>query len=751
MTAVNHDHAARLVTHLSQQRSSGKYCDVCVCVAEQRFLAHKCVLSANSDQLDALILDATDEDNASHDIEIEIHGVSPVGFEIVLDYFYTGILRLEPSTVTHAWMTAVYLGLPDIIERCNSYCQQSVCVTAHPKLPLLSTTSYTTSGQQSPAVDASNTSKANQPQQNGNLVQAHLTTNTVLSSATNQPKVNSMVKYKQDSNVQNATGAVKGVKTEPVEIRENQNRDAKSEIVVSSSKKAKLMTMDENAIAWNPYSQQSTATSTTQASVSLPTATMPQVVVNFVQGYGAVGAYQPVEWSGNSGQQWTQLQVGGKNQIVATGMIPIASQIKSDGVQNAPVQILNAEQQLSNASTDGTIAAGAGSPVSYTTLSLVSQDSQGTDSRNDGDTTSAEAATPVLATPAPTADNNRTVQIAIPAPATSVAQTQNTGQTQELNLDNIHFTQISNDVGETRFATTPITSTATFIHPITMINNLQIANADGSKCDTMLMQSQVEQLRIQHQQLQRLRQLETGENGDLTITSDAAKVALATSKRKRKAPTRVAKSEDGTSNIHELHTHNNVRKTKSLADSVLVTITSDHMEHLYKKYPEIKKEPPVGGTCDVMQLLQHGKARQRKSSEQNALNNTIRTILDTTGIVESGDSRVQDAVCLIMDRFTVLQEHMNDAYVRKQLTIKVKHSIHCKKWRLKRHKMKQMEMSSNSSPDSMQPWTSKTVVQSIAGEADVTSAASPGIGATWVTDSSMSNANSIIMDEGLHT
>lgn len=86
--------------------------------------------------------------------------------------------------------------------------------------------------------------------------------------------------------------------------------------------------------------------------------------------------------------------------------------------------------------------------------------------------------------------------------------------------------------------------------------------------------------------------------------------------------------------------------------------------------------------------------------------------------MESGDARVQDAVCLvsvkrfcnfiiiscisrhelrivliiydlkqIMDRFAVLQEHMNDAYVRKQLTIKVKHSIHCKKWRLKRHKM----------------------------------------------------------------
>ena len=49
-----------------------------------------------------------------------------------------------------------------------------------------------------------------------------------------------------------------------------------------------------------------------------------------------------------------------------------------------------------------------------------------------------------------------------------------------------------------------------------------------------MLQSQVEQLRIQHQQLQRLRQLETGENGEIPLSADAAKAVLATSKRKRK-------------------------------------------------------------------------------------------------------------------------------------------------------------------------------------------------------------------------
>lgn len=41
----------------------------------------------------------------------------------------------------------------------------------------------------------------------------------------------------------------------------------------------------------------------------------------------------------------------------------------------------------------------------------------------------------------------------------------------------------------------------------------------------------------------------------------------------------------------------------------------------------LSQEEPVSGSCDVMQLLQHGKARQRKSSEQNALNVSVVMLL----------------------------------------------------------------------------------------------------------------------------
>jgi len=43
------------VANLSMQRLSGKHCDVCICVAEKRFLAHKNILSACCEKLDSLM------------------------------------------------------------------------------------------------------------------------------------------------------------------------------------------------------------------------------------------------------------------------------------------------------------------------------------------------------------------------------------------------------------------------------------------------------------------------------------------------------------------------------------------------------------------------------------------------------------------------------------------------------------------------------------------------------------------------
>ena len=81
-------------------------------------------------------------------------------------------------------------------------------------------------------------------------------------------------------------------------------------------------------------------------------------------------------------------------------------------------------------------------------------------------------------------------------------------------------------------------------------------------------------------------------------------------------------------------------------------------------------------------------------------------ILDALSITESGDPAVEDALilvrndpcvsgarflissCQVMDRFESLRSCMNDPAIRRSLLIKIRHSIHCKKWRVKKQMIK---------------------------------------------------------------
>uniref|UniRef100_H2ZI88 Uncharacterized protein n=1 Tax=Ciona savignyi TaxID=51511 RepID=H2ZI88_CIOSA len=130
-------------------------------------------------------------------------------------------------------------------------------------------------------------------------------------------------------------------------------------------------------------------------------------------------------------------------------------------------------------------------------------------------------------------------------------------------------------------------------------------------------------------------------------------------------------------------------------------VTESYRKSLYVKHPRIKEEPPITATGTVAELLQRGKSRKRKSTEQNALNNTIRLILDMMEITDSCDQRVEDALFLIMDRFVSLRENINDPTVRSSLLVKVRHSIHCKKWRVKRQMLKEKGVNDVTSCDTM--------------------------------------------------
>jgi len=230
--------------------------------------------------------------------------------------------------------------------------------------------------------------------------------------------------------------------------------------------------------------------------------------------------------------------------------------------------------------------------------------------------------------------------------------------------------------------------------------------------DCQQMMEQVHQLRMQHQHLQVLQaqqqhQADThyqGENGE-------------PGKKKRKriseggyiyqnSPSGVNSTDynqmnllpvQNTTTSANLQVYNTMSTPQTQSRMVgqpqdFRVVTDEVRAALYNKYESFKNDPLVSSTCDVQELLQRGKARHRKTTEQNCLNTSIRSVLDTIQITDSTDPRVEDALILIMDKFETLRAHINNQEIRRALRIKIRHSIHCKKWRIKKKQMSEQSL-----------------------------------------------------------
>uniref|UniRef100_H2YFB9 BTB domain-containing protein n=1 Tax=Ciona savignyi TaxID=51511 RepID=H2YFB9_CIOSA len=126
--SIGPEHATQLVDRLLQQRKTGMFCDTSITVAEKCFHAHKCVLAGHSGKLDDLITNSSGSGNHAGSVEIviELNGVKPIAFEVILDYFYTGELKVDSHTAMSVWMTAAYLELNYIVNQCNDFCKYTV-------------------------------------------------------------------------------------------------------------------------------------------------------------------------------------------------------------------------------------------------------------------------------------------------------------------------------------------------------------------------------------------------------------------------------------------------------------------------------------------------------------------------------------------------------------------------------------------------------------------------------------------------
>lgn len=110
-------HGFHLLEQLNVQRYYGTFCDITVRVDDVDYSAHRCILAASSAKLHSLIYSIRQEWNNV----LVIKDVTPTAFQVVLDFIYTGSVRLMSSSVHDVLEAARYLEIPDVQKVCHCY------------------------------------------------------------------------------------------------------------------------------------------------------------------------------------------------------------------------------------------------------------------------------------------------------------------------------------------------------------------------------------------------------------------------------------------------------------------------------------------------------------------------------------------------------------------------------------------------------------------------------------------------------
>ena len=116
----NESHLSRLSSGLNQLRQQASFCDVSIIVGDQRFPAHKAVLSSTSDYFQGMFSSGFQESTMS---EVTIPGTEE-SFAQILDFAYTGYFTLSLRTVVGIFRMTSFMVLTDAMELCAEYLRE---------------------------------------------------------------------------------------------------------------------------------------------------------------------------------------------------------------------------------------------------------------------------------------------------------------------------------------------------------------------------------------------------------------------------------------------------------------------------------------------------------------------------------------------------------------------------------------------------------------------------------------------------
>ncbi|XP_035765150.1 telomere zinc finger-associated protein-like [Neolamprologus brichardi] len=118
MSAAESNHAQRVLSALNQQRAVGRFCDASLNVGDGVvFLAHRNILACFTELLQ--------QSNMPSATEFCLQGCPSDGLELLLNFVYTGELKLDPHNLDRVQQAAASLCVPEALTRCQQFKETS--------------------------------------------------------------------------------------------------------------------------------------------------------------------------------------------------------------------------------------------------------------------------------------------------------------------------------------------------------------------------------------------------------------------------------------------------------------------------------------------------------------------------------------------------------------------------------------------------------------------------------------------------
>jgi len=100
------DHSSKLITGLNSLRSAGVLCDYTIVAGGLEMHVHRAVLVACSDYFRAML---TGEMRESRESSVTLQGISSFGLQTVIEFIYTGVLKISLDNVEEILAAASHL------------------------------------------------------------------------------------------------------------------------------------------------------------------------------------------------------------------------------------------------------------------------------------------------------------------------------------------------------------------------------------------------------------------------------------------------------------------------------------------------------------------------------------------------------------------------------------------------------------------------------------------------------------------